>query len=56
MPLTLGLVALIFFVSYLFIILEHNSGIDKVAATIRACLAIAVDVACTAVVFRLRLS
>ena len=34
MPLTLGLVALIFFIGYLFIIFEHNTGIDKVAAAI----------------------
>ncbi len=34
MPLALGLVALVFVVGYVFIILEHNTGIDKVAAAL----------------------
>jgi Na+/H+ antiporter NhaD/arsenite permease-like protein len=34
MPLALGLVALIFVVGYAFIILEHKTGIDKVAAAL----------------------
>ena len=34
MPLALGLVALVFVIGYVFIILEHNTGIDKVAAAL----------------------
>lgn len=34
MPVALGLVALIFVIGYIFIILEHNTGIDKVAAAL----------------------
>ena len=34
MPLTLSLLALVFVAGYVLIILEHNTGIDKVAASL----------------------